>query len=353
MGVYDKFTTQQLQDAIDLFAECGSNVSEMARRLGKPRTTVQNMVERARVEGLTPRVIPSPTVPAAVAETISTLRSEVDRLKAELAAATKPRFTVRQDSAPRTEKIRVVCVGDAHDTPGIPDKSRFEWIGKYTKAVKPDVLVQIGDFADLDSLNTHVPNETYAGRAKPTFLADMASFNEALQAINCDGVEKHCTLGNHERRLYLFEDRAPEAYGMMQFELQRIFERNDWTFSPYGEITFYGGVGFVHAALNRLSKTYGGKNAEQTIANDCLHDLVIGHSHTDRKHRAAKIGHNNEVQIINTGCALPQGYMFPYAQHATTGWSYGICDFTIQHGHVQSQHFVTMAELEERYDVAP
>lgn len=341
-----------MQEALDLYAQCGCNTAELARRLKKPRTTVQNMVARAKDEGLTPRSVPSHTAPAAVTDMIETLRSEVDRLKDELKQATRPRFTVRQDTAPRSEKIRIVCVGDAHDTPAIPDKSRFEWIGKYVRAIKPDVLIQIGDFADLDSLNTHIPNETYHGRAKPTFMADMASFNEALGHIDCDGIEKHCTLGNHERRLYLFEDRAPEAYGMMQFELQRIFERHKWTFSPYGEITFYGGVGFVHAALNRLGKTYGGKNAEQTIANDCLHDLVIGHSHTDRKHRAAKIGHNNEVQVINTGCALPSGYMFQYAQHATTGWSYGICDFTIQHGHVQSQHFVTMQELGERYGVA-
>lgn len=344
-----KFPAGSLQEAIDALSRCGGNKAAAARLLDRNVNTLKHQIEAAHAAGLTPQVFPDRPDTSNLQNIIEGLRSELTTLREQYAKASKPKFVVRQDTAPRTEKIRIVCVGDAHDSPLIPDKSRFEWIGKYVRAAKPDVLIQIGDFADMDSLNSHVANETYAGRAKPTFLADMASFNEALQAIGCDGIEKHCTLGNHERRLYLFEDRAPEAYGMMQFELQRIFERNGWTISPYGEITFYGGVGFTHAAINRMGKTFGGKNAEQTIANDLLHDLVIGHSHTDRKHRAAKIGHNNEVQVVNTGCALPQGYMFQYAQHATTGWSYGICDFQIQHGHIQSQAFITMAELQERY----
>lgn len=262
----------------------------------------------------------------------------------------RPHFTVRQDNTSRAEKIRVICIGDAHDSPALTDKSRFKWIGKYCRQEKPDVVIQIGDFATLDSLNTHVPNETFQGKSKPTYMADMASFNEALTEMNLpDGQERHCTLGNHERRLYAFEDKAPEAYGMMQFELQSVFERHKWTFSPYGQITYYGGVGFVHAALNRLNKTYGGKNAEQTIANDSIHDLVIGHSHTERRHRAPKIGGNNYVQIINVGCALPDQHIEDYAQHALTGWSYGIADMTIKNGHVQDYHFVSMNRLGERY----
>ncbi len=284
-----------------------------------------------------------------LSETVERLRSELDQTRADLAKATKPHFTIRQDNAGRSSKIRLVCIGDAHDSPAIPDKSRFEWIGKYINATKPDVVVQIGDFATLDSLSTHTPNETFAGKSKPTYMADMASFNEALDAMQLNEVERHCTLGNHERRLYLFEDRAPEAYGMMQCELQKIFERHKWTFSPYGQITYYGGVGFVHAALNKLGKTYGGKTAENQIANDSIHDLVIGHSHTERRHRAAKIGGTNSVQIVNVGCALPDLHIEEYAQHALTGWSYGIADMTIQHGHIQDYHFVSMASLGERY----
>lgn len=338
-----------LQEAIDALAKSRGVKEHAARMLGLQGSTYKNRIRAALKAGLKPNDIPAEPVPAAVLDINDALRSEIDRLKAELAKAKKPHFTVRADTAPKSEKIRLICIGDAHDTPSIPEKSRFELIGKYAQSIKPDVVVQIGDFADLDSLNSHIPNETLDGKLKPSFEKDMGSFNLALQAMQLDGIEKHCTLGNHERRLWLYEQNHPEMDGKLVSSIDGVLRNNGWTYSPYGEITYYGGVGFVHAALNRLSKTYGGKNAEQTIANDSIHDLVIGHSHTDRKHRAPKIGSNNEVQIINVGCALPQGYIFPYANHATTGWSYGIADMTIQHGHVQSYHFITMEELGERY----
>jgi hypothetical protein len=149
--------------------------------------------------------------------------------------------------------------------------------------------------------------------------------------------------------LFKFEQNNPEVFGQLQFQLLRLLERFRWTYSQFGQVHFIGGVGFVHVPLNRMGKPYGGKTAEQQIANDCLHDLVCGHSHVDRKHKASKIGNNREVQIINVGCALPDGYIEPYALHSSTGWSYGIADMTIQHGCVRDYNFVSMARLNELY----
>lgn len=302
-----------------------------------------------KMAGLTPSNLKPAEPSAHHIQIIEGLRSELETAREALAKATKPHFTVRQDTLARGSKIRVVCIGDAHDSPNIPDKSRFEYMGLYINEIKPDIVIQIGDFATLDSLNGHIPNETYQGKSKPSFMADMVSFNEALDAMQIEGAERHCTLGNHERRLYHFEDRAPEAYGMMQCELQKVFERHKWTFSPYGMPYIVGGVSFVHCALNSLGKSYGGKNAENTIANDAIGDWVIGHSHRERMHRAAKLGANNFVKIVNVGCALPDGFIEDYARHTLTGWSYGISDMTIHNGHIQDYHFVSMNHLDERY----
>lgn len=272
----------------------------------------------------------------------------VAELEAALKRAFRPVYTVRHDTA-TDERIRVVVIGDAHDDPKQP-KDRFEWIGHYINQERPDVVIQIGDFANFDSLNTHVPNETFNGKAKPTFLADVGSLRLAIDAINSKLnyiPERHCTLGNHERRLYLFEDSAPEAHGMMSCEIDCTFRDRGWTYSPYGQIYMRGGVGFVHAALNRMGKTYGGKNAETTIANDAVFDLVIGHSHVERVYRAPKIGTGNEIQIMNVGCALPEGHVEEYAAHALTGWAWGIADIEIRGGHIKDRRFVTMTKLEE------
>lgn len=331
---------EALRGSVEAMRKYGSQKAA-AKALGIPRQTLQSRLYLAGYKD-------PPKGDNDLLALVDSLRGELDQARQSLKDAVRPKFTIRQDNASKTGKIKALVIGDAHDSPLI-DKARFEWMGKHARKLKPDLVIQIGDFATLDSLNSHVPNETYYGKAKPTFLADMASFNQALDAFGDCGAEKHCTLGNHERRLYQFEDNAPEAWGLMQHELQSVFERHKWTMSPYGAITYYGGVGFVHAALNRLGKTYGGKTAENTIANDSIHDLVIGHSHVERIQRSPKIGANNFVQVLNVGCALPDGHIEDYAQHALTGWSWGVMEITISGGHIQDRAWISMSRLGEMY----
>ncbi|NBW18176.1 MAG: hypothetical protein EBR82_60400 [Caulobacteraceae bacterium] len=229
--------------------------------------------------------------------------------------------------------------------------------GRHARESRPDWIVQIGDFMSLDSLNTHIPNENLTGKAKPAYLADIASGREALETMENEiakaqgySPRKHITLGNHERRVYAFEESAPEVAGMMQHELEGIFDGFKWGRSPYGQYHFIGGVGFIHCAINRLNKSYGGKNAETTIANDAVFDHVIGHSHVKREHRAPKLGPSQHITVVNLGCALPWGHVEPYMYHgATTGWWWGIRDLTISGGHIVDVSDVSMMEMERRY----
>jgi hypothetical protein len=267
----------------------------------------------------------------------------------------KPRVRV-QAGKPEGTSYRVLAIGDAHDTPGL-SKDRFRWIGRHAAETRPDWIVSIGDFLTLDSLNSHIPNENLQGRAKPAYLADIASGKEALTCLENEIAKpagyrpkKHITFGNHERRVYLFEDSAPEVSGMMQHELESIFDGFGWGRTPYGAYFFLGGVGFTHAAINRLNKTYGGKNAEITIANDAVFDHVVGHSHVKREHRAAKLGPSQHVTVVNLGCALPWGHVESYMYHgALTGWWWGVRELVIAGGHITDISDVSMMELERRY----
>lgn len=261
-----------------------------------------------------------------------------------------------QAGKPEGTSYRVLAIGDAHDSPVIL-KDRFRWIGRHAAETRPDWIVQIGDFLTLDSLNSHIPNENLQGRAKPAYLADIASGKEALEGIENEIAKaagykprRHITFGNHERRVYRFEDQAPEVAGMMQHELESIFDGMGWGRTPYGSYFFLGGVGFTHAAINRLNKTFGGKNAEITIANDAVFDHVIGHSHVKREHRAAKLGPSQHVTVVNLGCALPWGHVETYMHHgATTGWWWGVRELVISGGHITDVSDISMLELERRY----
>jgi transposase-like protein len=340
-------TRELMQEAVNLLHANGGSVTKAAAAAGLKRTTLSSRLSEAQASGII-----SPTIAVGPSrdpkdDIIANLRAELESARSKNVA--RPHFTIRQDRTAHSTPIRVIAVGDMHDSPLIESKERFEWVGAFAREQKPDLVLQIGDFATLDSLNAHIPNETLDGKLKPSFERDMGSFNLALQAMQLDGIEKHCTLGNHERRLYAYEQSHPEMEGKLAASLDDVLKNNCWTYSPYGQITYYGGVGFVHAALNILSKTYGGKNCLPTIANDSISDLVIGHSHRARVHSAPKIGQRYPTTILDLGCALPDGHIESYAQHALNGWTYGIYDLTIQFGHIQSAKFISMAELEERY----
>ena len=64
---------------------------------------------------------------------------------------------------------KVMAIGDLHDDPH-QTKERFTWLGEHLLATKPDYCISIGDWVTLDSLNTHVGNETLAGSLTTRFF---------------------------------------------------------------------------------------------------------------------------------------------------------------------------------------
>ncbi len=256
-------------------------------------------------------------------------------------------------ATPEGRVLRVLAMGDAHDRPDMP-KDRFHWMGRLAADSGCEWVVSIGDLCTFDSLNSHIPNESLLGKSKNPFARDAQSLRDALGAFDAGlgghKPRRHVTLGNHERRVWLYEDLRPEVAGMLTGELAQALEAHGWGWTPYGEYFFLAGIGFIHAAVNRLNKTYGGKNAEMTIANDAVFDHVIGHSHVRREHRAPKLGPSRHVTILNLGCSLPWGHVEEYMYHgATTGWWWGCHVLTLQGGQIVGADAIPMNELERRY----
>lgn len=352
------YTRDRLQEGLDLYYECEKNWAEMSRRWDRSRSACQHLVAKAKQAGLTPRELPKEDV-GGLQSIIESLRSELDKTRVErdeahasLRIASKPRFTVRADTAFKSEAVKVLVIGDAHDDPTIPDKRRFALAGRYCADKKHDVLLSIGDFINTNSLCFHVPDENYSGRAKPTFLNDMASAKLAFDALN-SGLgnwkpEKHETFGNHENRVYRVEDTAPSAWGMYQSLLDEVMRNAGFSYSPYGAFHFYGGVAFTHVPKTIMGRPYGGKHPANQIGNDSVDDLVYGHTHVKANHVARKIGQKH-VTIVNAACYLPAGHVEDYALHTPGGWHYGLTEVTIRRGRIAEANFISLETLEELY----
>lgn len=330
-------------EVIAAFEANGRNQSKTARQFNVARSTLQRWIS-----GEAPRDENNPLQPI-----LDDLRDELSRTKQALRDATKPRYTIRQDLAGETDSLRVIVIGDAHDDPTIPDKSRFEWAGKYAADAKADVVLSIGDFLNLNSLCFHIPDENYSGKAKPTFLADIASGKLAFDALNSGlgnwNPEKHITVGNHENRLYRMEDQTPSAAGMYHALYDELLTNSGFTYSAYGDTTLYGGVGFTHIPLGIMGRPSSARHLNG-LGNDSVRDLVFGHRHRATAQPFPKIG-GITVTLVDAGCFLPWGYkkMESFAEHTPGEWSYVLTDLRIKGRRIVDVNFISVPSLQERY----
>ena len=257
----------------------------------------------------------------------------------------------------KSKKLKVFVIGDTHDSPHIPDKRRFGWFSKHINNIKPDVVVHIGDLVTFDSCTHYIKDDTYTARIeKPYFVQEMRSLDGALEEfdhwLENKKIPKYITMGNHERRLWRYEDKNPSFYGLGQKEFLGTLKKYKWQVIPYGTYLMLGGVGFIHAPLNPMGKEYGGEASERQVANKSKIDIVFGHSHRAQDNRVAKISNkkNDFTRIVNVGCSLPYNHIESYARHSLTGWTYQVSEIIIWDEHIQEVHNVSMQRLEKEYD---
>lgn len=279
------------------------------------------------------------------------LEPNVEIVKEEVPAA-KIRVRVKASSTPEGATYKVLAIGDCHASPQTPCKERFKWMGRLAADLGVDTVVQIGDFATLDSLSRHIPNESLQGKLKSPFSQDLADLRESMglfnEGLGSHRVRKTCTFGNHENRAWRYEDSHPEVAGIVTGELTTTFEQFGWEWTEYGAWQFIGGVGFIHAPINKLGKTMGSES-RLNVLSKMVFDVVRGHDHQEYTQPQAKFGPIGHVTLVGLGCGLPHGHIESYATHALNGWSWGTKEILIRSGRIESAKWYSMLELQERY----
>lgn len=257
---------------------------------------------------------------------------------------------------PEGPLIRVAVIGDAHDAPHLPDKSRFRWLGAYVEEHGFERVVSVGDWMSMDSFSTHTDRATFEGLAKPTFEQDLESFHESQKAFQ-DGLgghkpKKDITLGNHELRAWRWANQNPEIVGRMVDpgkKTDEAFMQWGWRTTPYGQYRFIGGVGFVHCPLNAMGKPMGGVTGGQRAAAAAMFDIIRGDDHKSTRSVADKLGPVRAPEVYSAATALPPGFIEGYANKGGSTWRSGICEAHLWGGHVRRWCFEEMVLLRKRY----
>lgn len=154
--------------------------------------------------------------------------------------------------------MRHIIIPDTQIKPGV-DVSYIPWISQYIIDKKPDVLVIIGDWADMASLSSYDKGKkSFEGR---TYRADILAANDALQALMAPiqaeqerllknkrkawNLRKIVTLGNHENRI----DRMIELHRELEgtYSVDDLFFKQ-WGFEvyPFLKVVVVDGVAYCH-----------------------------------------------------------------------------------------------------------
>lgn len=149
-------------------------------------------------------------------------------------------------------------IPDVQVKPGL-DFSHLSWCGQYLAEKRPDVIVMIGDWADMPSLSEYDKGKkSFEGR---TYKADIEASIEAMECLmkpikveqkrRLDGKRKQwnprlvLTLGNHENRINRAIENDRKLEGLISVDdLQ--YERFGWEVIPFLEPVVIDGIAYCH-----------------------------------------------------------------------------------------------------------
>jgi hypothetical protein len=190
---------------------------------------------------------------------------------------------------------RHIVIPDLQIRPG-DDLSFVGWIAKYIVHSKPDVLIQIGDWADMPSLSSwDQGKKSFEGR---TYKADIEAANNALEILEfyIDAEvarlvnnkkkqwrpRKVITLGNHENRIDRVIESDRKLDGLVSTD-HLEFKEHGWEVYPFLEPVMIDGVVYCHYL------TSGVMGRPITTASAIL----------TKRHQSAVVGHQQGRQVAN------------------------------------------------------
>jgi hypothetical protein len=183
--------------------------------------------------------------------------------------------------------MRILVIPDAQVKEGVP-LDHLTWAGKAIVEYRPDVVVNIGDFADMPSLSTHdVKGSKYFEGLR--YKKDIEVTKEAMKMLlaplkDLQGKQKKnkekvykprmvLTLGNHENRIDRAVNNNPTLEGLIS--TKDLGYDSDWEVHSFLQPVFINGVGFNHYwPVGAMGRPAGTASA---IINKLHMSCVAGH----------------------------------------------------------------------------
>lgn len=166
-------------------------------------------------------------------------------------------------------------IPDCQIRPG-DDLSFLTAIGQYIVDKKPDVIVQIGDFADMPSLSSYdVGTRSFEGRryahdvaaaqvAMATLLSPIHDHNDRARANRQKQYAPRMilTLGNHENRINRAVNKDPKLEAVLSVD-ELGYAEAGWEVYDFLEVVIADGVAYSHYFVTGVAGRPAGTAAAQ------------------------------------------------------------------------------------------
>ena len=252
-----------------------------------------------------------------------------------------------------------MVIGDPHSKAGVSNE-RFTWAGRMAIDLKPDVIICMGDFADMDSLCSYDKGKKdFEGRR---YNQDIATANEALEFFDApikefnDGrkqnrkaqyrPKKYMLGGNHEERINRAVQVAPELDGVIGLS-NLDFKKYGWETVPYTIPVEVDGIHYCHNFPSGVrGEAISGLNIAQSLLSKMMVSCTVGHIHTlDMAIRSRPSG--EKVFGLSAGCFF--NHHENYAKNTQYLWWRGIIMKKNVRQGVYDIETVSMSEIERQY----
>lgn len=241
-------------------------------------------------------------------------------------------------------------IPDSHAHPDHHNK-RYIWLAKLINDVKPDVVIDIGDWWDMASL-CHYDKGTkgFEGRR---YRKDIEAGLEAQQIVYdiTRSTKKKLprfvrTLGNHEQRIAKAVDRDPVLEGTIGLsDLQS--KEFGWEEHPFLSPVNIAGVTYQHYFTSGImGRPIGGERHAQSLILKQLASCTQGHSHLfDYCVRTDVSGRRIHGCVVG----VFQDYDSDYAGPANAMWNPGVVvKRGVENGSYDVEH-ISLKRIREAY----
>jgi hypothetical protein len=246
----------------------------------------------------------------------------------------------------------------SHVTPEVPN-DRFTWLGKFLYDLKPDMVIDLGDGADMKSLNSYDTRYPQAIVAQ-SYEKDIESYNDAQERLRWQfrnhkkkrpywvGLE-----GNHENRIKKAITNDPRLEGKKYGVSFGHLQTKEW-FNEYHEyhnsapsIADYDGVSYAHYfSSGNYGTAVSGTHHAYTLLQNRNSSSTCGHSH--KRSLYFKDGsYPNPIIGLVAGCY--KGGEEVWAGQANNDWWKGVViKREVRNGYYEPE-FVSLKTLEKEY----